>query len=87
MKVLINGCTGYVGCQIITILSAAGYHVIGTSRSPISIPGIEILIGNHLSPTFVSAAIERVDIIIHFAARTRGRPHSKDDVSIFEIIY
>ena len=72
MKVLITGCTGYVGHQIATRLAKSGLSVIGSSRRAVSLNNVEIVTGDHLNADFVDEIVGRVDAIIHFAGRTRG---------------
>jgi len=73
MRVLVTGCTGYVGQQIAIRLAGAGHQVIGSSRRPASLAGVDILTGDHLDEGFVEASVGSCDAVIHFAARTRGR--------------
>ena len=72
MKVLITGCTGYVGHQIASRLASAGLDVIGSSRRPLSLEGVEVVTGDHLNAEFVASVVGRCDAVVHFAARTRG---------------
>lgn len=71
-RVLVTGCGGYVGHQVATRLIHSGLEVAGTSRRSLSLGGVEVLVGDHLDPAFVAAAVSRVDTVLHFAARTRG---------------
>ncbi len=72
MRVLITGCSGYVGHQIASRLARAGYDVVGSSRRPLSLDGVEGVTGDHLNADFVGSIVERCDAVVHFAARTRG---------------
>ncbi len=72
MKVLVTGCSGYVGHQIASRLGAAGWEVVGSSRRPLSLEGVQIVTGDHLDANFAASIVGRCDAILHFAARTRG---------------
>ncbi len=72
MRVLVTGCTGYLGHQIAVRLARSGLTVTGSSRRPFSLEGVEIITGDHSSTDFVNELVTGSDVIIHFAGRTRG---------------
>jgi nucleoside-diphosphate-sugar epimerase len=72
MRVLITGCSGYVGHQIASRFASAGWDVIGSSRRPHSLEGVEVVTGDHLNADFVASIVRRSDAVLHCAARTRG---------------
>jgi nucleoside-diphosphate-sugar epimerase len=72
VRVLITGCSGYVGHQIACRFANAGFDVVGSSRRPLSLAGIEVATGDHLNAEFVGSIVRRCDAVLHFAARTRG---------------
>ncbi len=72
MRVLVTGCSGYVGHQIASRLSAVGWDVVGSSRRRFSLEGVESVTGDHLDADFVASIVGRCDAVLHFAARTRG---------------
>ena len=72
MRILITGCSGYVGNQIATRLARSGLEILGSARRPISLSGVEVVIGDHLDAEFVASIVGRCDAVLHFAARTRG---------------
>lgn len=43
MKILLVGATGFIGCHLLAALTAAGHHIVATSRRPraTQLPGIE----------------------------------------------
>jgi nucleoside-diphosphate-sugar epimerase len=72
MTVLVTGCSGYVGHQVAARLARANVDVIGTSRRPWDIEGVEVAVGDHQDEAFVANAVGRCDAVIHFAGRVRG---------------
>lgn len=78
-RVLITGCSGYVGHQLASLLADAGLRVFGTSRRPVALDNVEVFAGDHRSPDFVKACLNKVDVVLHCAARTRGH-----DAAVFQ---
>ena len=76
MRVLVTGSNGYVGHQIASRLARGGWTVIGSTRRPYSLEGVNIACGDHLDAEFVTSIVERCDAVVHCAARTRG--HSEE---------
>jgi nucleoside-diphosphate-sugar epimerase len=72
VKVLITGCSGYVGHQIASRFASADWDVVGSSRRPFSLDGVDVVTGDHLDADFVASIVRRCDVVLHFAARTRG---------------
>ena len=73
MRVLVTGSNGYMGHQIVSRLARNGWKVIGSTRRPYSLDGVDIACGGLLKTDFVGMIIERSDVVMHCAACTRGR--------------
>lgn len=70
-KVLITGCSGFLGHHLIKVLSEKGFEVIGVDKRPLA--------GNHYFPNhFIQADVKdlkfrdlmEIDYVFHFAWRT-----------------
>ena len=72
-KILITGCSGYVGRQLAALLSAKGYDVTGTCRSDFDLDGIDVRRGVLTNSEFVTDILSDRDIVIHAAALTRSK--------------
>jgi UDP-glucose 4-epimerase len=70
--VLVTGASGYLGRAVVPALTAAGHSV-----RPFA--------GDVLDRDAVAAAVERVDAVIHLAARTRVRESFSDPVGYFQV--
>ena len=84
LRIVVTGCTGFIGSHLVPMLVGAGYDVAGTVE-PGSAGGLEdfpshtvdICSGHGLTAAFVGA-----DAVIHLAARSHVlRERSKDPLS------
>ena len=71
MRIVVTGCTGFIGSHLIPVLAGAGYDVAGIVE-----PGSAGGLGNFPSHTVdicggdgLAAAFIRADVVIHLAAR------------------
>jgi nucleoside-diphosphate-sugar epimerase len=79
--VLITGANGFVGQQLMSTLSTHGVDVIGALRSiPISNTENVVAVGNINSTTNWSAALTKVQVVIHTAARAHIMKDSAPDI-------
>jgi len=73
MKILVTGATGFIGSAIARQVSTQNdFQVIATVRSESSfLPSNikQILVGNLLATTNYSETVEKVDVLVHAAAR------------------
>ena len=84
MRVVVTGCTGFIGSHLIPALAGAGYDVAGIVE-----PGDAGGLGDFPSHTVdicggdgLAAAFIRADVVIHLAARSHVlRERSKDPLS------
>jgi UDP-glucose 4-epimerase len=81
MKVLVTGANGFVGTAVCHRLMAAGHHVVGAVRRPVSLPtGVEPrligpLDGNH----DWTEALAGMEAVVHLAARVHVMRDSAAD--------
>lgn len=77
MKILITGATGKVGSRLAKRLAARGDQVRALVRDPGRASdalghGIELVVGDLLDPSTLTAAVNGVDAVVHCAAFFRG---------------
>jgi len=82
-KVLVTGCTGLVGHGICYYLLNRGFEVWGTSRNRLSskterFHSVQLNLGEPGSFTQFDETLEKIDVVIHSAAR-RPTPNEKGD--------
>jgi len=84
LRIVVTGCTGFIGSHIVPALMKAGHDVTGTvepgiERDPAKVPltTVDICTGDGLAAAFTGA-----DAVIHLAARNHVlRERSKDPLS------
>ena len=84
MRIVVTGCTGFIGSHIVPALTEAGYDVTGTVEpggangpADVIVHNVDIGTGDGLAIAFAGA-----DAVIHLAARNHVlRERSKDPMS------
>lgn len=80
MRILVTGATGFVGSVLCEALTRSGHIVRAAMRTERSLPNIaeRVVIGNLDSQTDWAEALDRVDCVVHAAARAHvlGDPPS-----------
>lgn len=74
MRILVTGCSGYIGTRLGSALVARGHAVRALVRagSAARLPdGVESVIGNSLDATSIAKALESGDTVVHLV----GTPH------------
>lgn len=70
MRILVTGCSGFVGRSACLALRKRGFSVRAFSRSPCTWPyGIEPITAPNISSLANSSAFEEVDCVLHLAGR------------------
>ena len=75
MRVLVTGGAGYIGSAAAAILLERGYEVtilddLSTGHSELVAPGAKFVDGSLLQKAAVDSALEGVDAVIHFGAKS-----------------
>ena len=89
MRIVVTGCTGFIGFHIVPALTEAGYDVTGTVEpggaggpADVTVHNVEIGTGDGLALAFAGA-----DAVIHLAARNHVlRERSKDPMAEYRKI-
>lgn len=69
MRVLVTGCSGYVGSHLVPELLRQGHSVVGVDRNAwTGNPGVEFHHADLLEPAGWEPALEDVDMVMHLAA-------------------
>lgn len=73
MKLLVTGCTGFIGLHLTRMLLAEGHEVVGLVRDPAKLPAdlasrIETLRGDLGLFRQKDLVLPRVDVVVHLAA-------------------
>ena len=76
MKILVTGATGKVGSRLVKRLAQRGDHVRALVRDRTRADQldsrIELVVGDLLDPSSLTAAVHGVDAVVHCAAFFRG---------------
>lgn len=83
-KILVTGCSGFIGSALVTHLSSKGVSGICTLRQKRSrpVPGWQdILVGDINDETDWSTAIVNVDVVIHLAAHVHIMKETEQDLN------
>lgn len=78
MKLLVTGCTGFIGIHLCRELLKRGHHVVGLVRTPSKIPPdltgrLEVVRGDLSVFQDPSFPLPEVDVVIHLAAVIAGK--------------
>jgi nucleoside-diphosphate-sugar epimerase len=78
-RILVTGAAGFIGTGLCPVLAARGHQVVAGLRRPAKLPdGVETVLVGEIGPeTDWSAALDRVDIVIHLAQRAHAGPDPK----------
>jgi len=69
-KILVTGCSGFIGQALCIDLINSGFRVIGYGKTPPRFDQIEFIHGDILDCDVLKSAAKEVDAIIHLAAVT-----------------
>ncbi|GLS23932.1 CDP-4-dehydro-6-deoxy-D-gulose 4-reductase [Labrys miyagiensis] len=69
MRILVTGGTGFVGKWAALALVSAGHEVFVISRTPTTVPGCQVIVGDLLKSETIDAALARArpEILLHMA--------------------
>ncbi|MFT4129078.1 NAD-dependent epimerase/dehydratase family protein [Labrys sp. (in: a-proteobacteria)] len=69
MRLLVTGGTGFVGRWAAAALVAAGHEVFVTSRSSVTIPGCQVIVGNLFEKETIDTALDiaKPEVLLHLA--------------------
>jgi len=70
MRIVLTGCSGYIGSRLAPRLAAAGHEIIGIDRAPLPspLPLARFIQTDLLEPPAYATALEGADLICHLAA-------------------
>ena len=82
MKVLVTGASGFLGGRVISKILETGHEVVALVRETSNTEGlpknIEIRVADLFDITSLEAAVQGVDVVIHFAAYFDFYPSDED---------
>jgi nucleoside-diphosphate-sugar epimerase len=81
IRVFITGISSELMQQFVASIGALDLEIIGLSRQQISIPNVEIIVGDLENPAPWEACLAGVDVVIHAAAIT----HAFKEATYFKI--
>ena len=84
-KLLITGCSGFIGNNLTRYAMECGYQVVGLDRRECQIKDIEMFKGDITDVDLVQEATKGVQNIIHLAAITSNIEFEKDPASCYKI--
>ena len=80
--ILVTGASGFIGMELIKKLLAEGHKIIGLVRKNINIfnsKSYENLLVNDISQGVSISHIQKIDIVIHLAAKTHSQNNNYKD--------
>jgi UDP-glucose 4-epimerase len=84
-KLLVTGCSGFIGGNIARHAVNEGYEVVGLDRKECHIEGVKTFVGDIRNPELVNEATKGVQKIIHLAAITSNVEFEKDPNKCYAI--
>ena len=84
-KILITGCSGFIGRNISELALLRGYDVVGIDRKPCIVKGVDFRHVDIIDKKGVTEAAKGVDAVIHLAAITSNIEFEKDLEKCYDI--
>ena len=84
-RLLITGCSGFIGSNLSQSALDSGYEVSGLDIKDCRIKGVEFVKGDIRDPTAVKRAMRDVDSVIHLAAITSNLEFEKNLMGCYSI--
>jgi UDP-glucose 4-epimerase len=84
-RLLITGCSGFIGANLARHALDEGYEVIGLDHRDCKIKGLKMIKGDILDSTLVKEAIEGVQKVIHLAAITSNVEFEKNLAKCYSV--
>lgn len=85
MRLLITGCSGFIGSNLARHALNVGYEVVGFDKKACKIDGIKMIIGSITDLEAVKGAMEGVDMVVHLAAVTSNVEFEKNPAKCYNI--
>lgn len=74
-RILVTGCSGYIGRHLVPVLARMGHAVVGIDRNPAGGELTDFHLGDLNDPAVLARAVAGADMVVHLAA-------AKDDWGI-----
>ena len=84
-KILITGCSGFIGRNMSELALKKGYEVVGIDRKPCVVKGVDFRQIDITDKEKVAEAAEGIDAVIHLAAITSNIEFEKDLEKCYDI--
>src|SRR5580658_7032672 len=86
-RVLVTGCSGFVGRTCCEVLTVAGYSVLGATRSDsqrLAAVTDTVAVGEIRGDTDWSEALDDVDFVVHLAARAHVLNDALENAGLYD---
>lgn len=84
-KILITGCSGFIGRNVAALALKEGYEVVGLDIKPCTVEGVKFINADITDRAKMMKAVSGVDAVIHLAAVTANTEFEKDMLRCYDV--